>query len=123
MHEAAQARKEVSPPTTRAFDNLKTDADHKHERLQACRRHLHGGDIGIPRTSSSSSRHRIAQVPELAGGRERSLALVAKVAVTMQSVLQTILPMCILYFARIIDRCARSKSMHLLLCTAEETQQ
>ena len=27
MHEAAQARKEVAPPTTRAFDNLKTDAD------------------------------------------------------------------------------------------------
>ena len=35
MHEAAQARKEVAPPNTRAFDNLKTDADRKHERLQA----------------------------------------------------------------------------------------
>ena len=58
MHEAAQARKEVAPPNTRAFDNLKTDADRKHERVQACRRHLHGGDIGVPRTSASSSRHR-----------------------------------------------------------------
>ena len=59
----------------------------------------------------SSSRHRHCAGPELAGGRERSLALVAKVAVTMQSVLQTILPMCILYFARLIDRCARSETM------------
>ena len=42
---AAQARKEVAQPTTRAFDNLKTDADRKHERLQACRRHLHGGTL------------------------------------------------------------------------------
>ena len=42
---AAQARNEVAPPTTRAFDNLKTDADRKHERLQACRRHLHGGAL------------------------------------------------------------------------------
>jgi hypothetical protein len=45
MHEAAQARKEVAPPNTRAFDNLKTDADRKHDRLQACRRHLHGGTL------------------------------------------------------------------------------
>jgi hypothetical protein len=45
MHEAAQARKEAAPPTTRAVDNPKTAADRKHERLQACRRQLHGGDI------------------------------------------------------------------------------
>ena len=111
MHEAAQARKEVAPPNTRAFDNLKTDADRKHERLQACRRHLHGGALVF-----RGRLHRVLVIElhrsqELAGGRERSLALVAKVAVTMQSVLQTILPMYILYFARIIDRCARSKSM------------
>jgi hypothetical protein len=48
---------------------------------------------------------------ELAGGKYRKGALVAKVAVTTQSVLQTMLPMHILYFARIIDRCARSESM------------
>jgi hypothetical protein len=48
---------------------------------------------------------------ELAGGKYRKGALVAKVAVTMQSVLQPILPMHILYFARIIDRCARSETM------------
>ena len=70
-------RKEVCPPNTRAFDNLKTDADRKHERLQACRRHLHGGDISIPRTSASSSRHRHCAGPgswrEGSTGRERSL--------------------------------------------------
>ena len=43
MHEAAQTRKEVAPPNTRAFDNLKTDADRRHERLQSCMRHLHRG--------------------------------------------------------------------------------
>ena len=61
--------KEVAPPNTRAFDNLKTDADRRHERLQACRRHLHGGDIGVPRTSASSPRHRHCADPG-AGGRE-----------------------------------------------------
>ena len=162
MHEAAQARKEVSPPTTRAFDNLKTDADHKHERLQACRRQLHRGDIGFPRTSArvlallnsrsmiffnflfitqpsgllsqrdfSTSASSILGESALAcllafllaidiaqvrswregGSAQRSLALVAKVAFTMQSVLQPILPMHILYFARLIDRCARSETM------------
>ena len=45
------------------------------------------------------------------GSAQRSLALIAKVAVTTQSVLQHILPMHILYFARIIDRRARSESM------------
>jgi hypothetical protein len=39
-------------PTTRAFDNPTTAADRKHERLQACRRQLHRGDIGFPRTSA-----------------------------------------------------------------------
>ena len=59
---AAQARKEAAPPTTRAFDNPKTDADRKHECLQACRRQLHGGDIGFPRTSARVLAIGIAQV-------------------------------------------------------------
>ena len=58
MHEAAQARKEVAPPTTRAFDNLKTDADRKHERLQACKRHLHGGALVFRGRLHRVSRHR-----------------------------------------------------------------
>jgi hypothetical protein len=149
-------------PTTRAFDNPTTAADRKHERLQACRRQLHRGDIGFPRTSArvlallnsrsmiffnflfitqpsgllsqrdfSTSASSILGESALAcllafllaidiaqvrswregGSAQRSLALVAKVAVTMQSVLQPILPMHILYFARIIDRCARSETM------------
>ena len=55
---AAQARKEVAPPNTRAFDNLKTDADRKHERLQACRRHLHGGALVFRGRLHRVSRHR-----------------------------------------------------------------
>ena len=68
--------------------------------------HWYSADVCIE--FSSSTLHRSQ---ELAGGKYRKGALVAKVAVTMQSVLQTILPMCILYFARIIDRCARSETM------------
>ncbi len=49
-------------PTTRAFDNPKTAADRKHERLQACRRQLHGRNIGFPRTSARVLAIGIAQV-------------------------------------------------------------
>ncbi len=110
---AAQARKEVAPPNTRAFDNLKTDADWQGVCV------LITLLARTPQTALLSSYSRIDVLfAELrsrswreGGSAQRSLALVAKVAVTMQSVLQTILPMHILYFARIIDRCARSKSM------------
>ncbi len=75
-------------PTTRAFDNPTTAADRKHERLQACRRQLHRGDIGFPRTSARVLAIDIAQVRSWreGGSAQRSLALVAKVAVTTQSV-------------------------------------
>ena len=71
MHEAAQARKEVAPPNTRAFDNLKTDADRKHERLQACRRHLHGGALVFRGRLHRVLVIGIAQVKP--GGREGAL--------------------------------------------------
>ena len=111
--EAAQARKEGVPPTTRAFDNPKTDADWQGVCV------LITPLARTPQTALLFSCSRIDLLfAELrsrswreGGSAQRSLALVAKVAVTMQSVLQTILPMYILYFARIIDRCARSKSM------------
>ena len=51
-----------APANTRALDNPKTAADRKHERSQACRRQLHGGDIVFPRTSARVLAIDIAQV-------------------------------------------------------------
>jgi hypothetical protein len=100
-----------APANTRALDNPKTAADRKHEHLQACRRQLHGGDIVFPRTSARVLAIGIAQVRSWREGGSARWRSLQRLQFTMQSVLQTILPMCILYSARIIDRCARSESM------------
>jgi hypothetical protein len=95
MHEA-QARKEVAPPNTRAFDNPKTDADWQGVCV------LITLLARTPQTALLFSCSRIDLLyaelrsriwREGGSARQRSLALVAKVAVTMQSVLQPILPM------------------------------
>jgi hypothetical protein len=78
--EAAQARKEGVPPTTRAFDNPKTDADWQGVCV------LITPLARTPQTALLFPCSRIyllfaeLRSRELSGGRERSLALVAKVA-------------------------------------------